>query len=397
MKRIASLLVLVSVTAVAAFSVTGCTPTTPTTTGSTETSTTTPASSETTMVVGKTAVHLDGGPVYDPATMKYAAMDGEPSQNGMFKPDQPEGIKENIYPKFDSKTFKFLAITAGGMPIAQRYYMFEKNGGTLNKALKGTGYKAATVYDSGDNKILPNFYVGYYDFAWTQTSHLPENWSGFESRQQELWKAGNNYVIIGGSYDDTAVLYAPAGITSLKQLDGKKVGIMNPTYGLEATFNEMLKRDGLATQSAGGTVGIDMSNPAPILNGLMSGEYTAAFVRGAYKKDILAAGFHELATSDSVWGTKMPQVVLVVRRDILEKHPDVVQAVVQANYDATVKAKSDNEWATKETALVLAFRSEFEIAGKVNTRPPTAEQLDAQANPAYFQSTFGYMAKVLWK
>jgi hypothetical protein len=58
-----------------------------------------------------------------------------------------------------------------------------------------------------------------------------------------------------------------------------------------------------------------------------------------------------------------------------------------------VRAKSDSEWATKETALVLAFRKQYEGVDKANTRPPTAEQLDAQANPAYLQSVFDYMAK----
>jgi len=343
------------------------------------------------MLVGKTRVTLDSAEVYDPAKIQFAAMDGEPSRNKMFKPSDPEGIKENIYPDFDPKTFKVLAITAGGKPIAQRYYMFEKDGGTLNAMAKPTGYKFATVYDSGDNKILPNFYTGYYDFAWTQASHLPENWSGYESRQQELWKAGDNYVVIGASYNDENALYAPASVTSLKQLGGKKVGIMNPTYGLEATFNQMLKKDGLATESGGGTVGIDMDSPAPILNGLLQGKYSAAFLRASYKEEIEKAGFHELATTGGEWGGRVPQVLLVVRRDIMEKHPEVVQMFVQANYDATLRAKSDDEWATKETDLVLAFRNEYERAGKANTRPPKPAQLDAEANPLAMRGMYDFM------
>jgi len=343
------------------------------------------------MLVGKTKVTIDSAEVYDPSKIEFAAMDGEPSRNKMFKPSDPEGIKENIYPDFDAKTFKVLAITAGGKPIAQRYYMFEKDGGALNKAAKSTGYKFATVYDSGDNKILPNLYTGYYDFAWTQASHLPENWSGYESRQQELWKAGDNYVIIGASYNDENVLYAPASVTSLKQLAGKRVGIMNPTYGLEATLNGMLKKEGLATESGGGDVAVEMNSPAPILNGLTSGKFSAAFIRSSYKEDMEKGGFHELATTGGEWGGRIPQVVLVVRKDILEKHPEIVQMVVQANYDATKRAKSDGEWAEKETEKVLEFRSEYERAGKTNSRPPKPEQLDAEANPVALRGWYDFM------
>jgi hypothetical protein len=166
------------------------------------------------MIVGKTTVYLDGGKVYDPASFKYAAMDGEPSQVPMFTPEAPEGIKEMQYPKGEPKTFKFLC-TSNSVAIPQHYYMFEKNGGTLNKMAASTGYKFTSFFDSGDNKILPNFYIGYFDFAWVPTAIAIENFSGYESRQQELYKTGDNYVIIGAAYNEGDVIYAPADVTSL--------------------------------------------------------------------------------------------------------------------------------------------------------------------------------------
>jgi ABC-type nitrate/sulfonate/bicarbonate transport system substrate-binding protein len=344
-----------------------------------------------TMKVGKTTVYLDGGKVYDPATMKFAAMDGEPSQIPMFKPTEPEGIKEFEYPAGDAKTFKFLC-TSNSVAIPQRYFMFDKDGGTLNNALKSTGYKASTFYDSGDNKILPNFYVGYYDFAWIPTAIAVENWSGYESRQQELWKGGDRYVIIGAAFNEGDVLYAPESITSLKQLDGKSVGIMNPDYDIEAAFNELLKAEGLATESAGGTVKITMTPPAFALNDLKNQNFDASFARSGFKKWLVEQKFHELASTDTVWGGRTPATVLVVRKDILEKHPDVVQAVVQANYDATKRAKKDEEWAKKETANVKAFRLEYD--GEADRlRTPEAAQLDAQPNEQYLRGVYDYVKK----
>jgi ABC-type nitrate/sulfonate/bicarbonate transport system substrate-binding protein len=165
---------------------------------------------------------------------------------------------------------------------------------------------------------------------------------------------------------------------------------MNPNYDMEAAFNAMLQKEGLATESAGGTVKISMAAPAFTLNDLNAQQYAASFARSGYKKALLASGYHELGNTDTVFGGRIPATVLVVRKDILEKHPDIVQMVVQANYDATVKGKTDKEWQTEETALVTAFRLEYDGAAD-RMRTPEASQLDAQASPEYFQGAYDYM------
>jgi ABC-type nitrate/sulfonate/bicarbonate transport system substrate-binding protein len=390
MKRVAALLVLASMTT---FAVAGCGPTAPkaTTPASGDTSgAVAPGRSESNFtMIGKTKLYLDGGKVYDPAEFKYAAMDGEPSQIPMFKPEAPEGVKENIYPASEPKTFKMLC-TSTSIATPQRYYMFEKDGGTLNPAVKRTGYKFASIFDSGDNKINTNLYLGYYDFAWVPTGRMTENWSGYISRQQELWKAGDNYVIIGASFNDGDTLWAPAGITSLKQLDGKSVGVMNPNYQTEAAFNALLQKEGLATESGGGTVKVSMAGPAQILNSFESGKLDASFVRSSYRDELLKRGFHELADTSDAWSGKNPNTVLIVRRDIIEKHPDIVQAVVQANYDATKRAKAEDEWQTVEAELVRKFREEYD--GRPDkVRTPKPETLDAQANPEYLHGVYDFM------
>jgi len=387
MKRSVALLAIASMTALA---LAGCSPATPAgpTPGSAETSTTGRSEDKFTMI-GKTKLFLDGGPVRDPGDYEFAAMDGEPSQIPMFKPEKPEGIKEAIYPASDPKTFKVLCLSASNV-TPQRYYMFEKDGGTLNKAVKDTGYKFTSFYDSGDNKINANMYLGYYDFAWVTTGRATETWSGFISRDAELWKAGDNYVVIGAAANDGDTLWAPKEVTSLKQLDGKSVGIMNPNYQTEAAFNNLLQKEGLATESGGGTVKVLMAGPAQTMNQLRTGKLDASFARSTYREDLIATGYHELADTSDAWSGKNPNVVLIVRRDILEKHPEIVQAVVQANYDATRKAKADDEWATAENELLRTFREEYDgNAGK--PRNPKPEALDAQANPDYMRGVYDFM------
>jgi ABC-type nitrate/sulfonate/bicarbonate transport system substrate-binding protein len=389
MKRTATLLVLI---AIATAVVAGCSPAAPTATtpGSTETSGTPVRQSEDFVMVGKTKMFLDGGLVYDPAQYPHAKMDGEPSDNKWFKPDKDQGILDRIYPASDPKTFKFLSISISTVnPLP--YYLFVKDGGTLNKAVASTGYQFVKIDDDGDNKILPNAYLGYYDFAWLPMSQLPELWSGYESRQQELWRTGNDYVIVGAAVAGGDPLLVAPTITSLAELSGKTVGIMSPSFDTEAALNEMLKAKGLATESAGGDVKILMSWPASVLSDLSKGEFSAAVARSKYAKALQEdMGFKELGNTGDVWGGPPPAIVLVVRRDIIEKHPDIVQAVVQANYDAAKRANASDEWKQPAMDLLTAFKTKY-AGPPVNVRLP--ETVTALASPTHLKGTYDYMVK----
>lgn len=384
---------LVSLVALIALALVGCAPATPTKTGGPGETSGTPAPGRAvaqSMMVGKTKVYLDEGPVYNAADYPHSKMDGEPSDNKWFKPEKDQGILDRIYPASDPKTFKFLSIcisTANPVP----YFLFDRDGGTLNRAVASTGYKFVKLDDDGDNKILPNAYLGYYDFAWLPMSQLPELWSGYESRQAELYRAGNDYVIVGAAVDGGDPLLVSPSVKSLKDLDGKTVGIMNPSFDTEAAFNEMLSKDGLATESAGGTVKIIMSWPASILNDLTTGNFSAAFARSKYAKQLKEQfAFTELGNTDDVWGGAPPVIVLVVRRDIVEKHPDLVQMVVQANYDAVKSANANGDWKTPVLDLLTAYKTKY-AGPPVTVRLP--EKLNAQANPAHLRGVYDYMVK----
>jgi ABC-type nitrate/sulfonate/bicarbonate transport system substrate-binding protein len=328
--------------------------------------------------------------VYDPAKFPLDAMTGEPSTIPFFKPVHDEGIVNRDYPKFDKKTFKFLSLPAS-MIAPQDYYMFQKNGGTLNKALKGTGYKATELLDSGHIKVLPNLYLGYYDFAWVTLNVMTEYWSGNESMNQELWRRGDNYVVIGNSWNGGTSLLAPRGVTDVKQLAGKTVGIMNPSFNIEALLNKKLTSVGMATSSAGGNVNIEMASPGFVMNDLLSLQESAVFAWGQYAGALKAQGHHELVNwADMGYGTDVPYQVLVVRRDILEKHPEIVQKVVQLNYDATQQALKKGDWLKANTARYQAYMKTY-FGTLANPAPANLIHVDAQASPVFLKDVVDYM------
>lgn len=244
------------------------------------------------------------------------------------------------YPIPDSKTFKFLNLAAS-LPAPQGYYMFDQ--GMLNKELSSTGYKAQELFTNGHQKVLPNFYNGYFDFAYIATNVLTEYWSGRVLCEPKLWKSGDEYVVIAGVYNGGISMLTAPNIYDLKALDGKKVGIMNPSYNIEMQFNKMLNEVGLKTKAVGGTVEVSHNFPGEVMNDLMAQKLSAVFTWDQYKPQLKALGFQQIKTWNQMgYDRNAPYMVLVVRKDILKKHPEVVKAVLKAHIEATLKAKKEN-------------------------------------------------------
>ena len=346
-------------------------------------------------IVGKTQLFLHVTKKYEPKDFPKTSMNGEPSDIHFFKPEKDEGIRNRDYPNYDNKTFKFLSLPGSVIP-PQDYYMFQK--GLLAKALAGTGYKATEIMDSGHIKILPNLYVGYYDFAWVPLNVLTEYWSGYESMNQELWRDGNDYVVIANSYNGGISMIASPNITDIRQLAGQKVGIMNPSFNIEALFNKKLNSVGLATESAGGSVKIEMGMPGLVMNDLEDGKAKAVFAWGMYEGELRKRLHYKelLKWQDMGYGTKAPYVVLVVRRDILEKHPDIVQKVVQANYDASQMAIKDGEYEKPEAQRFNHYWSYY--MGRKDLKAQDLRQgdlvsIDPEINEQYLKDIWDYMTK----
>jgi len=352
-----------------------------------------PRKSEMIGTLGKTEMFLHTTKVYDPLKVPYATFDGEPSQIPYFKPVKDEGIKNRDYPVYSPKTFKFLALPTANIP-PQDYYMFVKNGGSLKKALAGTGYDAVDIIDTGHIKILPNLYTGYYDFAWVPLAVMTEYWSGNESMNPELWKRGDGYVIIGNSTDGDSALMAPNKTTDFKTLAGKTVGIMNVSFNTEALFNKKLNSVGLATAAAGGTVKIEMGTPGFIMNDLTKGKLAACFSWSVYTKVLeRQMGYHQLIPWQELgYDGKLTNVVLVVRRDILEKHPDIVRKVAQLNYSSTETAIKDGDYAVPQAKRYQEWDNTY-MGDRMKVSTLGSPFLNPDVNRIYVSEIYDYMVK----
>lgn len=390
MKRLLALLMVASV--VAALALTGCRSSTPPA-ASKSSAVASPTVEPEPMMVNKDKI-FPGKPVsFDPAQFPKTAMTGAPSNIPFMKLADDEGIANRVYPTYDNTTFKFLFNMAESL-APQWYYMFRKDGGTLNPALAPYGFKVADIFDGGHLKMQSNLMVGYYDFAFVQVNILTELWSGNETQAQALWRGGSDYVVIGAAANGGVDLQAAPGVTKLAQLDGQTLGIMNVGYHSEAMLNKALSAVGMATESAGGKVGVVMGAPGRIMNSMVDKTYKGGFVWGKYAKQLQEiSGYHPLLKwQDMGYGTQMPTTLLIVRKDIIAKHPDVVQAVVQANYDASKQAVSDGEYLAVNDAVYTDYWVKH-YGKQPNIVDSPRSQIDAQANPKFLRDVIGYMSK----
>lgn len=392
MRRLAALLVLVTMAAVA---VTGCGPSSKTTTTGSSSASATVGENRVpwkSTMINKDTLYLEPGKTYNPADFPKTAMTGAPSNIPYFKPVKDEGTQNRAYATTDNKTFKFL-VDMNQCQVPQWYYLFDKNGGTANPAIAKAGFKFEPILDSGAVKLTPNLMLGYYDFAYIPFNTLSTYWSGHLAQYQELWR-GSDYVVVGASYRGGSDLLAAPTVTSAKQLSGQLVGIPRPDFSNEVQLNRWLGKAGLATESAGGSVKIEIATPGYILNDLLSGKAKAGFVYGKNAAQLKeGSGFKTLVSwKDMGFGTQRPLMLLVVRKDIIANHPDVVQAVVQANYDATKLAASSDEWRAPSDASFNAYWTKF-YSTTQRIQDPPANLINAQASPEFMHAVIDYMTK----
>jgi len=184
-------------------------------------------------------------------------------------------------------------------------------------------------------------------------------------------------------------------VTEIDKLAGQKVGIMNPSFNIETLFNKKLASEGLATEAAGGTVGIEMGTPGFVMNDLMSKKLKAVFAWGMYGPQLTGKfGYKELVPwTEMGYGKKVPYVVLVVRKDILKKHPDIVQKVVQLNYDATKQAIKVGDYKAPLDKDLTDFRQKYMGQPPAPTKPQLID-VDAEASPVFLKDVVAYMTKV---
>ena len=161
-------------------------------------------------------------------------------------------------------------------------------------------------------------------------------------------KSNGDVVILSGSSTGGAILVKrpEAGIESVGDLDGKTVAIPQIGNTQHLSLLKLLEENGLKPVSEGGTVTVSAVANADVANMMERGDIDAALVPEPWGATLLKNGAELLLDYDEFYMEgKYNVAVVVVRKEFMEKNPEVVEKFLEAHETATVSINEDKEHA----------------------------------------------------
>ncbi|MFZ3172322.1 MAG: aliphatic sulfonate ABC transporter substrate-binding protein [Carboxydocellales bacterium] len=160
-------------------------------------------------------------------------------------------------------------------------------------------------------------------------------------------KSRGGLQIIAGATNAGAVLVVRdgAGISSIQDLAGKKVAA--PQFGntQDISLRKVLSDAGLKSINKGGTVNVLQVENPDILTGFVNKELDAALVPEPWGSRLVKqAGGKILLNWKQVWREgNYTTAVLIVHKQFLQEHPDLVEKWIQAHVEITNRIAKDPE------------------------------------------------------
>ncbi|MEM4536914.1 MAG: ABC transporter substrate-binding protein [Nitrososphaerota archaeon] len=173
------------------------------------------------------------------------------------------------------------------------------------------------------------------------------------------YSRGIDIVIVAGTHFNGYAIVSKEGISDPNQLEGKKVGVVEAGSNADLLFNLAVEKYGLDKKN----IDVRRGNPPLLITLLLTNQVDAIVVPEHWAT--LAAsneGHHILLRSQDVW-PDMQGSVLVVKRELLEKKPEVVEKLVKI----TMKGIEYIEKNKDEAANILI--EEFSIASPMGVEP----------------------------
>lgn len=140
-----------------------------------------------------------------------------------------------------------------------------------------------------------------------------------------------------------------AGIASVADLADKKVVVPQLGNTQHLCLLNLLSENGLSTTDKGGTVTVNATSNADILNLMGNGRVDAALVPEPWGATIEKGGNAEVMLDyDEVFlGGDYPTAVVVASEDFMTEHPDIVKQFLAVHEEATLYINENKEDAQK--------------------------------------------------
>ena len=175
-------------------------------------------------------------------------------------------------------------------------------------------------------------------------------------------KSGGDVVILSGATKGGAVLVTQkdSDIHGVEDLSGKTVAIPQIGNTQHLCLLALLRENGLKPVTAGGDVTVSAVANGDVANMMERGDIDAALVPEPWGATLIEQGAKLLLDYDDIYMEGNYDVaVVVVRKEFMEQHPELVQAFLQEHEEATKKLEEE-----KETALQVINTELKDATGK---------------------------------
>lgn len=253
-------------------------------------------------------------------------------------PSNPEPPQNSAAAKpTDTVKFAYISMIQGA-PQA----LINREAKIFESELQKAGKKAGWVSTRSLDNIWPMMDAARNDpdFVYIPTA----NFSTYVTKTSRFGGSDKYAIIAGSNNADSTALFVGPGIKSLKDLDGKTVGIANLRYQDEFQFNKVLNSVGLSTTSVGGTVKIGWDDIVSTeIDNFSKGKYAAIILYDPENFPVVlkkAPGSRLLTTLNSkgMFGARQPRTWLVAKKELIKNDPALVKTVLKAHVLATEKA-----------------------------------------------------------
>lgn len=159
-------------------------------------------------------------------------------------------------------------------------------------------------------------------------------------------KSDGDVQVLAGATQGGAILVKRSGsdIESVKDLAGKTVAIPQTGNTQHLCLLNLLEENGLAPTTEGGDVTVTEVENADVANTMERGDIDAALVPEPWGSTLLEQGAEMVLDYDEIYmDGEYDVAVVVVRKEFMEKNPDLVEKFLEAHEDATLAIEDDLE------------------------------------------------------
>lgn len=163
-------------------------------------------------------------------------------------------------------------------------------------------------------------------------------------------KSQGDVVILSSATKGGAILITgkDSGIKSVAELSGKNVAIPQIGNTQHLCLLDLLQENGLKPVTDGGDVTVSAVANADVANTMERGDIDAALVPEPWGATLMEQGSELLLDYDKIYMDGQYDVaVVVVRKEFMEEHPELVEKFLKEHEAATVKIKDDRDNSLK--------------------------------------------------